>query len=73
MKELLNPDNFVWGNIIWNGAWFAAAIGLFLKRFSTLEKKLSEYCTINREDHKDIHGRITGHETRISKIEARAE
>ena len=71
LREL--SDHVALGNMIWNAGWFILALALIRAWVVAITKKLDQYCSQNREDHKELHNRVTEHESRISRLEVRVE
>ena len=61
--------DYVVGNMAWN-ATLIAALGMMVKKWmGSIETKIDRHCRENREDHKDIYGKIDDHEHRITEVE----
>jgi len=66
-------DNFLAGNMIWN-AVLIAGLGFMIRLWMKDTKdKISTYCAQNREDHKEIYGKLELHGERITALEMQTE
>lgn len=69
LQELLKSENFVIGNVFLNMSMLGGSVALILWRMKNVEKKVGQYCTENREDHKELYESLSEHAQRITVVE----
>lgn len=66
-------QDFVIGNMVWNGT-LIVALAFFIKKWiSSMENKITSYCQQNRDEHDKLFNKADTHEHRITVLEVKSE